>query len=359
VTEPVTPERIGEPVSADTLMMTGTGFVTRPVERHDQHPALLAWMRTSSASNVPTGAISFGAQRRSKPARALLLQDALPDGRGVVAKRSSAARCAHERWIYERVLPTLGVPRLACYGAARDEASPSSAGEQWWLFIEDARGRPYHPTSDLRLKFEWLAAAHRASARLRAVAALPDRGMDFERRRLRVGLAALHAPLREGTLSPAQAATVRATASCLERLLLDWSALAARYARLPRVLVHGDLADKNSRVRRDVAGDTFLAFDWEMAGQSPPLLDLAELADPGHRDALLAYSETVRKAHPAMDPPVVLACARLGALLRNAAAIVWEALSLRSRDPSYSVERIAEYHENVCAWLAALGGSGD
>ena len=313
-----------------------------------EHPALLAWMRTSARSGVPTGVVDFSVRRGT--ARAHLLQGALPDGRGVVAKHMSAAACAHERRIYERVLPALPVARVACYGAVRDEASARSAQPRWWLFLEDAGGRPYHPPSDARLKVEWLAAVHRASARLPAVAALPDRGIDFERRRLRVAIAILQAPLREGTLSARHAAVVRTTAADLERLLGDWRDLAARATGLPRVLVHGDLVAKNSRVRRDA----FLVFDWETAGQGPPLLDLAELADPARRDELLAYSHAVQEVHAGLGPQVVSACARLGALLRYAAAIAWEALSLRSSDPSRCIEQIAQYHESLRMWRAAL-----
>lgn len=330
-----------------TLTVTRARDRARSVPLGPEHPAVVAWMRTSSASSVPTGAISFGRRRGSKPIRALLLQDAFPDGSGVIAKLTSAATCAHERRIYEQVLPALGVARLACHGAVPDQTSA-----RWWLFLEDAGGRPYEPASDLGLKLEWLAATHRAGARLAILAALPDRGLDFERRRLIAGLAGLRGAAHAGTLSATQAAGVRAAARCLERLLAGWHALAARCARLPRVLVHGDLADKNARVR----GDKFLAFDWEMAGEGPPLLDLAELADPARRDERLRYSDAVRTAHPVMEPDVVLECARLGALLRNAAAIAWESLSLCSPEPSHSVYLIEHYRENVDAWLRTAYG---
>ena len=55
------------------------------------------------------------------------------DGGSVIAKRTKAAMVTLEQRIYERILQTLPVSTLRCYGSVEDE----NPGRRW-LFLEDA-----------------------------------------------------------------------------------------------------------------------------------------------------------------------------------------------------------------------------
>jgi len=131
--------------------------------------AALAWGRFRPDSERPT-AVSL-LKKRSKTA-IYKLDGVGPYGSSVVAKLCCKHVAAHERTIYEQILPRLSVSYPFYYGCLNESV------DHEWLFLEYIEGEPYSRLRDDHsvLVARWLGLLHSTAAEVARVVQLPDRG---------------------------------------------------------------------------------------------------------------------------------------------------------------------------------------
>jgi aminoglycoside/choline kinase family phosphotransferase len=163
-----------------------------------------------------------------------------------------------ERWMYEQVLPGLGLGTPRLYGSRWDVRRG-----HLWLLLEDLGRRRLHRTRDVTAYEQaatWAARFHEATAQWPREPML--RQLDqahFERlgHHLRANLPRVPSEARE----------------LVERALDNLPAV----AELPCGLIHGELFGKNVMLRPDHPTCPVAVIDWESAAYGPQLLDLVSL----------------------------------------------------------------------------------
>jgi hypothetical protein len=308
-----------------------------------EHPAMQAWSRLRLHQVAPAHIESLKHRQKSAIYR---LAGIGPAGTNVIAKRSLVAAARTERLIYEKILPRLPMPTLRCFGSVDDE-DPQFC----WLFLEDAGNDPYQPLlpEHRAAAVRWLVVLHTHTDDLEAVAQLPDRGPEFYLEHLRQARRNITANLAHPALKPDDRAT-------LEEILAQFDLLESRWDRVkeycdgrPQTLVHGDLKEKNVRVRDTRERIALLTFDWEIAGRGVPATDLFRCP------SLPSYWSAMRRLWPDMDLADLQRLADLGVMFRALIAVYWKSLSLDGDWIEWPVEKIKIYRERLTESMQTLG----
>jgi len=314
-------------------------------EHWEGHPALLAWSGLGGAhpSAVLVVKEETGSERLSRIYR---LDGVHEGGPSVVAKRSTASSIAIERRIYEEMLADLAVPTLRCLGGAPDP-DPRFA----WLFLEAAEGAEFDGESapHRAAAAAWLAGLHMGTEGHEILPELPDRGPAHYLEHLRSGRRRIALSFENPALGDADRELLDAILRALDVVESNWSAVEAACASAPRVLVHGDFAARNARIEGEGPEARLWVFDWEVAGQGPPGIDLV-------RADRETYARAVQQRRPRLDVARELL---LGQLLRGCLApIGWETLALDTPWVEQPLYGLASYRRRLEGFLAASGWSG-
>jgi ABC-type transport system involved in Fe-S cluster assembly fused permease/ATPase subunit len=283
-----------------------------------QHPAACAWTQLGPERIEVEQIEPLRLARKSSVYR---LRGVGANGSNVIAKRCLAEGALTERTIYQEVLTCLPLPALHCYGVVEDN-DPDFR----WLFIDDAGTQAYDPgiPEHRAVVATWLAALHSVRVEERVSQGLPDRGPDHYLKVLRSARSGLREHLTNPFLKASDVSVLQAVIAQCDFLEAHWRAVEERCQTIPRVLVHGDLASKNVRVRPTANGLAFLAFDWENSGWGIPAEDLAWFPRHTVNPDLTVYSTRMNNKNPS----AVHDLAACGKVFRLLDSIQWMSLSL-------------------------------
>jgi hypothetical protein len=277
-----------------------------------------------------------------------------PDGGTVVAKRCRAEIAVLERLVYEDLLPTVALPALRCFGWV-----PEASGQFCWLFLEDAGTEAYSPArSEHRsLAASFLAALHGIRPNQTLRAALPDRSPSHYLRLIQASRKALQVQVDNPVLAAHEAALLRTIMAYLDLMQTRWWQLQRFFEAWPEAVVHGDFVVKNLRLRLGSADPELLVYDWEMAGWGVPAVDLAQSLGKAASPDLEIYGAARRSYGPRVASSSLRRLAAYGNLLRLAAKLFWEALSLQG--PTYDyllgpITKLGGYEPQLAAALCAV-----
>ena len=283
----------------------------------EAHPAAQAWFASGGAAAVE-GIESLRQGRHCRVDRLVI------SGRRSVIAKWQDRPFGFEKRVQEEILPSVGLPSLAVYGEWTD---PGADG--FWIFFEDAGDECFQPSDDdRRLVAKWLAALHDWRWRSGDADALPDRGPAGYLEHLRSTHRTMAACMEDARLAGTSRTVLADLLRQLDALENAWTDVESRCAAAPRTLVHGDLADKNARIRQGPAARDLVVFDWEMAGIGVPCVDLAQGTFGSLSPGLDVYRHHARSwpSVPALDDLERLAA--VGKVFRLLAALDWEARSL-------------------------------
>jgi ATP-binding cassette subfamily B protein len=311
------------------------------------HPVVRAWRTIAPVGMGVDRAECIRSRRRSQTYRL-----ALRNGRTrVVAKRGHTDALLPERTLYESVLPQLPLPALRYFGFVDEEES-----EFGWLFIEDAGDHRCGPVKHRRLVARWLGTLHGASAALDLPSWLPERGSDHYLGHLRATRTTIVDNFENPALGDGDRDMLRALVSTCELIESRWGGVEAICVDAPCTLVHGDLAHRHLRLRRDDAGPAILAFDWEWSGRGLPAADTHLLVNATRND-LDCYRSTICDYVGRLDENELQALVRLGNGFRLLACASWASTQLPYPQPEVGVDALNLYEQPLRAWAAALGSA--
>jgi hypothetical protein len=301
-----------------------------------EHPAVRAWNELQLEPIEPTEIQTLKRKNKSAIYR---LGGAGSNRSNVIAKRCRVSTAGTERIIYERVLVRLPLPALRCYGFLED-ADP----EFTWLFIEDAGTQPYRPElPEHRTLFaEWLAILHSASQELPAASLLPDRGPVHYLEHLRLGRAQIQGYEDNPALTPEDDDLLAEIVSQCDFLERNWKQIDRICKPMSKTLVHGDLKEKNLRVRKIGQGLALLCFDWETAGWGVTGPDLIKCSDLPH------YHSVAKTKWPELTPDELETMFNIGVLFRTLAKMHWEGSHLEFQwleRPRFTLNQCREHLE--------------
>lgn len=315
-----------------------------------EHPAAVAWCRVAPRSGAPNKITILKEKGHSRVYR---LDGVGPNGTAVIAKLCRPGVSAIERRIYEDILPSLPVTALRLYGVLEENGH---AGEPTcWLFIEDAGDEQYSRLLDEHraLAGRWLGTLQTFTARLHALAGLPDRSPNFYLGELRALREAILHSLAYPTLTADDLATLEAILAQCEVLESHWGEIDRFCDRMPRTLVHGDLAMKNTRIRATPAGNSLVVMDWETAGWGVPAIDLAQFTGRCVSPDLATYASVLPECWPGAANLVQMA--ELGRIFRMIVAMSWEREGLLSTYIQRPMRRMKVYQANMAEYIRAIG----
>jgi ATP-binding cassette subfamily B protein len=257
-----------------------------PVACHPlDHPVVKAWEELAPARARIDRVDRLRAKEKAEIYRLGLANGAT----SVIAKRAHREALLVERTIYESVLPRLPLPALRYFGFVVEQD-----GEFAWLFIEDAGDDPCSLAEHGPLAARWLGTLHGAAAELDPCSlSLPEGGPGGYLEHLRHARTAILDNFDNPALGVVDRSTLQAVISALDVIEPLWGGVEALCRDLPRTLVHGDLVDRNLRLRRDDAGPAFVAFDWECSGFGIPAADVYRFAVDATRYDLSCYRSTI------------------------------------------------------------------
>ena len=208
------------------------------------------------------------------------------------AKQSSSYDPLREIGVYQQILRSHPGYAPTCYGAVVD---PSL--DRYWLFIESIAGQELYQIGDFDV---WLAVASRLAqmhaAFRSAIVANP-----------RLIARLIKHDVQQQALSYRRASEVAAKSgdtaktTALGELSRFLPAVAQALSARPPTLIHGEFYPSNILVAPSAGARQIYAIDWEMAGLSIGLLDLAALVagrwSHDQQQALVsAYYETALQA---------------------------------------------------------------
>lgn len=228
--------------------------------------------------------------------------------KSVIAKYAPRESILTERFAYQDVLPRVPVTRLQCYGFL--EANDGHC----WLFLEDACGEQFSEfrREHVALASEWVGMMHATTAREHLGSHLPTHGSDYylhfilETRRI------VSETLKCRTLSVEDVSLLERLLYHCDELELRWAEMWSYCEALPKCLLHGDLINKNIRVRNVDGRLVLYVIDWEAASWSAPTEDIAGLD-------MEIYFPIVRETWPSLDLETVRRAADIGSVLKYAA----------------------------------------
>jgi len=277
-----------------------------------EHPAALAWNALQAQRVEPT---EIQTLKRTNKSAVYRLLGAGPHGSSLIAKRCPIETALTERLIYNRFLICLPLPSLKCYGFLEEEESQFQ-----WLFLEDAGTQAYR--SEQRehgtLLAEWLAVLHTSAQELLAADSLPDRGPAHFLKHLRLARSKIQHYAGNPELTAEDCALLAQILSHCDQVESRWDRIENFCEAMPRTFVHGDLKEKNLRVRNSRQGLALLCFDWETAGWGIPGSDLIKCPDLGR------YITAAKATWPSLDQGDFQRMYDVGALFRALAVTHWE-----------------------------------
>ncbi len=321
------------------------------VDDLDRHPAVAAWRAIDRGNRLPQ---AVQVLQQHKKSDVFCLQQALPSGAGVIAKRGTRDTARLERTMYEEVLPTLPISALRYYGYL--EAGDGAV----WIFIEDAGGLKFSAAEEAHriLAAHWLGALHSSAGRTSALEILPRRDPSSCLEMLRAG----RANIRKSFINPAMSTTyvdeLEEVVALLDRLEAHWPVLEASCRTFPSTLVHGDWRPKNVRVRQTEQGTRLYVMDWETAGWGVPAVDLANSHGPSDAPLLdlSVYHAIVGKVWPDLDLRTLHYMTHIGRILRRVVAIYWASLGLDFAWIEKNMLRMRIYREELDQALTDVFG---
>ena len=305
-----------------------------------EQPAFLAWRR----SGLGPDPIRLELLKDSWKTLACRLIGCGPGGSDVVATRRATETTLVERAIYRDVLPGLSAPHLGLLGVL-DEPDLGVT----WMFLEDA-GEVLPDLGDAEqraLAGRWLGRLHRELSGRSFSQDLPDRSPAYVHGLLTANRVAMVAALRNDHLDASGGRLLRAAIRRLDAIEAAWPGVVGVIDDLPGSLVHGDFVRKNLRLRDGTDGPSIVAFDWEMSGWGPPLLDLGSV-DLG---AYLAEAGPFWRSRSS----ALSRFADVGHMLGLIVAINWEILFLETPWLHRPMRRVAVYHARLGSALVRLG----
>ena len=296
------------------------------------HPAVQAWNRLNTEPSE-LGEISL-LKKRFK-STIYRIESLGARGSSVVAKCCRKEVAAHERLIYEEILPDLPVSTPRYYGFVPGD------GDSDWLFLEYVEGEPYsrERPDHSALAGRWLGLLHTSGQRAAAAARLPDRSHRHYLTQLQSARGRLSATLAHINLPPEESAVVETVLVQCNFLQAHWDQIERWCDRMPQTLVHGDFKPKNVVIRRAAAGPVLLPFDWEASGWGVPAEDLAYVD-------LAAYHDAVKRYCPGVTVRDVGRMKIVGRILRGLSEFCWESVKF---DPSWvgSIAKLQFYKDRM------------
>jgi aminoglycoside phosphotransferase (APT) family kinase protein len=149
-----------------------------------------------------------------------------------------------------------------------------------WLVLEDAGDIEPSLESPVSrtLLTEWAARLHVEGARPRR-RGLPNVGPRSFTRRLADAESRVRRRLANGRLDEHDRHVLARCAERCGELKALWPQIEETCSVFPRTIVHGDLVEKNLRLKASSAGPRLVPLDWEKAGWGVPAVDLVSV-DP-------------------------------------------------------------------------------
>jgi thiamine kinase-like enzyme len=300
-----------------------------------EHPSLKAWNRLRSECIEPDRIVIIRKSKRSK-ASVYRIDGVGPGGSSVIAKYYWTEIAAIERTIYEKVLPQLPMPALHYYGFVEEDDRFS------WLFLEDVDEKIYLPFNEEHhsLAARWVALLHTFTALVPPAVHLPERGPRHYLNHLRCARDTILRNLKNPALCVEDLKVLESIISQYDILEARWSQVEKFCDGMPRTITHGDLQEKNVRVRTDQQGNFLIAFDWETAGWGVPAIDLRKVD-------IMVYWQTVRNHWHDMNLQTVQRLANVGKIFWCLAAINWQARSLAHEWIGKCMERMGLYQTRL------------
>lgn len=238
------------------------------------------------------------------------------DGGFVIAKRTKSVKVTLEQRIYERILQTLPVSTLHCYGSVEDE----NPGRRW-LFLEDAGDETcsFRIPEHRDLASRYLADMHISASNPEFKPLLPDCGplryfAHLQDARVSVRNARANTALRSNDIG-----LLDQVLQQLDIVESRWTEIAALSDPFPGTLAHGDFVKKNLRIR---AQQVLFPLDWETAGWANPATDLCSGVD------LWIYWSVARQAWRGISFQDLERLVEQGKIFNLLAAIDWASRSL-------------------------------
>lgn len=307
------------------------------------HPAVEAWGRLNPARIEPETVERLQQKNKSAIYR---LVGVGPENSSVIAKRCEAATAQIERKIYEEILPGLPVSALHCFGTTEDQDAGFC-----WLFIEDAGSEPYsallgeHRAAASR----WLAVLHASAMNLPYAANLPSRGPGYYLEHLHQARNNIVTNLDNPALKNGDLALLKKVLVACVFLESHWNRFAELCQAMQPTLVHGDLKEKNIRVRQTDNGIAILPFDWEIAGWGVPAADLLKCPN------LALYLIEAQSHGAGWNYKDLQRLAAVGTIFRLLAALHWESSRLEFEWVEWSVGRFQDYLARLNQALPGVG----
>jgi hypothetical protein len=286
-------------------------------EESAQCAAVQAWRQLQQAWIEPDRITVLKYKTKSQVYR---LEGVGTAGRAVIAKKCPLPTARVERLIYTQFLPLAPVPALQFYGFLEE-----AGGRFAWLFLEEAAGQEYLPSSaeHRALAGQWLGTIHRAALGADFRALLPDLGPGHYLECLRAAYAKLREHIDNPALRSGDAALLEASARQCDVVEAHWGELEECCDRMPRVVAHDDFVAKNVRFCQGPAGPALLVFDWEHAGWGVPAIDLAAVGERTVSPDLGAYTAVLSRDFPDLTIQDVQRWEMCGKILRLIDAIYW------------------------------------
>src|SRR5262249_26351835 len=139
-----------------------------------------------------------------------------------------------------------------------------------------------------------------------------------------------------------------------QHLASEWSEVERLCDGIPLTLLHGNLRDRNARVRKGPAGASLLVMDWEGVGWGIPAVDLAQSGGSTVDPDLLSYWSVVRLAWSGITLETVERWAELGCILRLIQAVILANHGFHSsRRREWYFERMEWYEAKFGEWIQA------
>ncbi|HXJ40812.1 MAG TPA: phosphotransferase [Bryobacteraceae bacterium] len=325
--------------------MTTWEFTPAQSAAMPEHPAVAAWLKVVPRADRPESVTVLKGRGHSMVYR---LAGAGPAGSSMIAKYCTQEAAEIESAVYRDILPKMRLPTLHFRGWIKDDVDV----KRCWLFIEDAGDAQYSCDSVAHraLAGQWLGVIHSSTGRLPAPSSLPERGPDWYVEELRSLRRDIYRSFANPGLRDDDLCTLKAVLRQCCLLESNWHHIARLCEGMPRTLVHGDLARKNTRIRCSPQGQYIVALDWETAGWGVPAIDLAQFTAGSITPDLAAYASAVQ---PAFDEQIVLRMAELGRIFRLIVAMSWEKDCLAGAWPARAMRHMKLYLADLAVAMEA------
>lgn len=332
-------------ISAAIAELVESSSVSGSQDAAPSRPSIDAWTRFSGIS----GEVFRSAVVRSNEKTLICrLEKVIPNDAemvsSIIAKRASCGGIQNEAIVYRDVLSQLPLSQARCYGLILDD-DPELA----WLFLEDAgtgafdKNDPVHQ----RLAAEWLGNMNISAAELTIPPDMRQTGHRWYFAQLAASRVRLVDSFSNPALKDHDRGVVERILEALEVIATQWNEIPDFCAKMPRTLVHGDIAPKNMLVKSGDAGPSLFLLDWEIAAWGVPAADIGEV-DFG------IYYSVVHEKWPDISKTEWKRLERYGRLFRIIVAVDWASQGLIYPWFDKSIEQLISYHAALTGVFADL-----